>query len=351
MDDHKKVDDQHHLREEERVRKDLTKLSNQCTITQLTDLLSTDTETDEAQTSIGTDDEGRLSECRDTDTDSVRSASIAATFTHREQITESTDEKGQTYDTGQDSDSDLDDLVALNAESADELHRARRLTASPLIKEDAVRMSVSSLESSDMTITVTSPTGETFLAMSDNDENDFGENDMENDLNKNGEVFEKVSMTNAQLLTHGRNISEKGTSGSESDATLEAEEDIVTLEGDAALVNGSPPDAKLFMFAMDRMVPLPSFEDNDSNIGIDEIDLDDISRHGDDDDSSNNTMTFDSEISFGQSWDVSHPGPLFKDRISAYDNFGERKVGKDHQGPVFMLVPDGSVQSPRVGEK
>ena len=41
-----------------------------------------------------------------------------------------------------------------------------------------------------------------------------------------------------------------------------------------------------------------------------------------------------------------------KSFISPYDNFGDKKVGKDIEGPVFMFVPKSDQpQNPRVGER
>ncbi len=41
-----------------------------------------------------------------------------------------------------------------------------------------------------------------------------------------------------------------------------------------------------------------------------------------------------------------------KSCISPYDNFGDKKVGKDIDGPVFMFVPKSEDSgSPMVGER
>ena len=98
-------------------------------------------------------------------------------------------------------------------------------------------------------------------------------------------------------------------------------------------------------YAQSHEVPLPSFGVDDTGSeagGRSEIDLDDISRQ--DSDIENDlpeepVVTLDGNINFGNNWIMN--SSLFKDKniISAYDNFGEKKVGKDSTGPTLMLVP------------
>ena len=92
-------------------------------------------------------------------------------------------------------------------------------------------------------------------------------------------------------------------------------------------------------------VPLPNFSAS-HRLSFESGDLDDISSfHCNDDE--DNASTFSTEISFGRTWNFSGTERLFRDsgKISAYDNFGEKKVGRDIEGPVIMLVPDGRGQS------
>lgn len=105
-----------------------------------------------------------------------------------------------------------------------------------------------------------------------------------------------------------------------------------------------PDDSFLgFEYAQSHRVPLPSFDDP----GKDDLDLDDISRHGDDE----NASTLESEVSFLSTWNFG-ASPMLFNNISAYNNFGERKLGLDLEEPVYMLIPNpGDVQSPLVGEK
>ena len=95
-------------------------------------------------------------------------------------------------------------------------------------------------------------------------------------------------------------------------------------------------------FLNQHRVALPSFGGEEEERS--EIDLDDISRR--DDDSEEN---MGSQISFGQSFSSNS---LFTDRshISAYDNFGDKKVGRDTDGPVFMFVPKGGERL-KVGDR
>ena len=85
-----------------------------------------------------------------------------------------------------------------------------------------------------------------------------------------------------------------------------------------------------------------------------QIDLDDISRRGDDEDEDElrSPSNFDSEIIFGNAWNFDSGG-LFRDHtISAYDNCGDKKVGLDGEGPVIMLVPrTEDEESIRVGDR
>jgi hypothetical protein len=97
-------------------------------------------------------------------------------------------------------------------------------------------------------------------------------------------------------------------------------------------------------FLSNRSVPLPSFGDADFQNGS-QVDLDDISRVDEDSDSA----SMSAQVSYGASFATN---PLFTDRntISAYDNFGDKKVGRDNEGPVFMFVPK-SGERLRVGDR
>ncbi len=109
-------------------------------------------------------------------------------------------------------------------------------------------------------------------------------------------------------------------------------------------------DDEYFSSAEGRRVPLPSFDETPSRLGFSEVDLDDISHHSNEDDE--HLTSLETEITFASTWS-GIGSSLFSDRsiISAYDNYGEKKVGRDVQGPVMMFVPDTGEKNshPKVG--
>ena len=303
MGDHR-LQEQKHEREEQKVRRDLTKLSNQCTITQLTDMM-TDSEDNMTHNSTfaDTDNESHVSE---QDSDNL---TAPATSTPRYETTANKNN----MDTGQnDSDVDLDDLVAMNTDSVLRnqrfpSHFRPSLSSSTTDSPEPVRMSVSSVESGDMTtIIVTSPNGETFMGTP--------ESQIETEIQQM-----QAGTTQSMPVVH--------EDGSDSDVTLGAISDddginepkilksqavwehVMPLSDDEDF-DGLDGNELALRTGADRDIPLPSFEETDSLFGLSEVDLDDISRHGDDDEASSTTM--DSEFLFCKSWDVTHPGPLFK---------------------------------------
>lgn len=90
-------------------------------------------------------------------------------------------------------------------------------------------------------------------------------------------------------------------------------------------------------------IPLPSFEDDESDQK--DVDIDDISCHGD---RSCSSPTFRSEITFNCTW---ASGGLFDDEVSAYDNLGEKRVGRDSEKPVYMFIPQTQDSSAKIGDE
>ena len=102
-------------------------------------------------------------------------------------------------------------------------------------------------------------------------------------------------------------------------------------------------------YSSPRGVPLPSFDGSDSVVPGG-IDLDDISRTQSDEEGGLD-RTWSSEITFGSPWkNLNNSGSLFN-KITPYDNSGEKKLGRHRNGPVMMLVPSGEVEAPKVGEE
>ena len=107
-------------------------------------------------------------------------------------------------------------------------------------------------------------------------------------------------------------------------------------------------------FVQNHEVPLPSFLDEpdagNSSLGLD---LDDIRRNTSDEESSSANENSSTNVSFSETW-AENNNWFFNDKkiISAYDNFGKKKVGRDMEGPVYMFVPKGQGSpTPQVGEK
>ena len=61
--------------------------------------------------------------------------------------------------------------------------------------------------------------------------------------------------------------------------------------------------------------------------------------------------TLDTEIMFGASF-MNNSGLLNRSKISPYDNFGDKTVGRDADGPVYMFVPKrGPEEGIKVGDQ
>jgi hypothetical protein len=95
-------------------------------------------------------------------------------------------------------------------------------------------------------------------------------------------------------------------------------DEVLDHDGDLAAFN--------FLAKKRDHVPLPSFEDDD----VKDVDVDDISCNDD-------SRSFQSEIRFNSTWQSG--GLLFDGNVSAYDNLGEKRVGRDVENPVYMFIP------------
>ena len=123
-----------------------------------------------------------------------------------------------------------------------------------------------------------------------------------------------------------------------------ADSDDGTLDGDDAT------DDPLFLDCIkNHTVPLPSFEDIDDSLSHTSHDVDDFVPSGAD---SSTAEEEDAESEDG-SWNLSPSSSSLFSNISAYDNFGKKKVGRDDIAPVMMLIPnsDEFIQSPKVGDR
>ena len=144
------------------------------------------------------------------------------------------------------------------------------------------------------------------------------------------------------------------------DRTPVVDSDDGTLDGGD---NGGNDLDDEFLFldcVRNHQVPLPSFETGDSLHSHTSLDLDDIISGGEnspaeeeeeDQEESEDEDEEEEDGSEDENWSHTHSS-LFKN-ISAYDNFGKKKVGRDYVEPVFMLIPnsDEFILSPRVGDR
>ena len=116
----------------------------------------------------------------------------------------------------------------------------------------------------------------------------------------------------------------------------------------------------LLDFTMSHKIPLPSFDEQDFvSIPGGEVDFDDISRTYDvssDDSCAGVNTTIDTEVLFGDSWDLNLLGrkQLFSDdsSISAYDNMGSRRLGSESNDTLKMYIPLADCETssaPRIG--
>ena len=135
------------------------------------------------------------------------------------------------------------------------------------------------------------------------------------------------------------------------DDTKMADSDDGTLDGDDAndLTDDLTDDPLFLDCIKNHTVPLPSFDDIDDSLSHTSHDVDDIIQSGAD----SSTAEEEGEGSEDGSWNLSPSSSSLFSNISAYDNFGKKKVGRDDIAPVMMLIPnsDEFIQSPKVGNR
>lgn len=145
------------------------------------------------------------------------------------------------------------------------------------------------------------------------------------------------------------------------DRTPVVDSDDGTLDGGDSAGNDLDDEFLFLDCVRNHQVPLPSFESVDDSLSHTGLDLDDIigenSTVEDEDDQEKDEDEEDSEDEDredeGDNWSMSHSASSLFKNISAYDNFGKKKVGRDYVEPVFMLIPnsDEFILSPRVGDR
>jgi hypothetical protein len=106
-------------------------------------------------------------------------------------------------------------------------------------------------------------------------------------------------------------------------------------------------------FVREHRTVLPSFEINELETKQKEVDLDDISHISSEDSYPENdrVMSLDGSLHFGNNWSLTNrfSGGSF---ISAYDNFGSKKLGREGSEPTLMLVPkaDDEISVAKIGD-
>ena len=137
---------------------------------------------------------------------------------------------------------------------------------------------------------------------------------------------------------------------SDSDVTLDGSLQLDSRE-DSIAMNNRRDQTDGFDFFQGHRTPLPDFSVSESETdGRLDIDPDLISLSGREDTTVGRLDTDDnrSDVTFGSQVESQW---FFRDRkISAYDNAGNKRMGRENERPVVMLVPEAA-SVPKVGDK
>lgn len=285
-------EDLYHQEQEDKVRRELTRLSNQCTVYQLQEVLTTESD-DQSSHQVSQD-------INDSDLSDIQEEVVLESEAVCQSEAPCLEDHYKTSEVIQRRDSDLDDLVQLNEQYTNQLEDS----ITPLVTRNEPPTSTES------------PSQQVEVAMPDI-----------------SIIVEKPLSASESFQTE---VIDKEAKDSDLDGSLDTDEDRVTSEFD-----NSDDEKSLMDFVTRRSgVALPSFGDDENP----DVDLDDISH-------SEADTTFDSEFVFGNSWATPSLRSVFGwNKISAYDNYGEKKVGNDLDGPVYMLIPEHN-STPRVGDR